>query len=83
MELEEPIIFLMKIAKEYKTYGDLDNPEFEDIKKIPEAIETVVQALKNSIPKKKIEETIKNESINISGFKCIAVEDIQEILEVE
>ena len=46
-ELEEAIIFLMKVAKDYKIYGDLDNPEFEDIKKIPEAIETVIQALKD------------------------------------
>ncbi len=102
MKLEEAEIFLMKIAQEYKTYGDLDNPEFEDIKKIPEAVETVLQEsdkLKhdnykldkenqelfekniNSIPKKKIEELIENESINISGFECISVEDIQELLE--
>lgn len=59
MELSEAIIFLMKIAKEYKIYGDLDNPEFEDIKKIPEAIKTVLQALKNSIPRKKIKDKIK------------------------
>ncbi len=59
MELEEAIVYLKKIAKEYKTYGDLDNPEFEDIMKIPEAIETVLKALKNSIPKKKIEDVLK------------------------
>ena len=47
MKLEEAIIFLMKIAKEYKTYGDLDNPEFEDIKKIPKAIQIVLKALKD------------------------------------
>ena len=46
MELEEAIEYLKKIAKEYKTYGDLDNPEFEDIMKIAEAIETVLQELK-------------------------------------
>ena len=44
-ELEEAIMHLNKIAKEYKTYGDLDNPEFEDIKKIPKSVETVLQAL--------------------------------------
>ena len=54
MELEEVVIFLMKVAKEYKTYGDLDNPEFEDTKKIAKSIETVLQALKDSISKKKI-----------------------------
>ena len=45
MELEESTIYLKKIAKEYKIYGDLDNPEFEDTKKIANAIETVLQAL--------------------------------------
>ena len=54
-ELEEAVIFLKKVAKEYKTYGDLDNPEFEDTKKIANAIETILQELKNSIPTKKIE----------------------------
>ena len=79
-ELEEAIVYLKKIAKEYRTYGDLDNPEFEDTKKIAKAIETVLQALEevtkerdsiykdyqdlgkefyNSIPKKKIEDKIK------------------------
>ena len=80
-KLEEAVIFLKKVAKEYKTYGDLDNPEFEDTKKIAESIEEVLQALKNSILKKKIKEIIENESINISGFECIAVENIQDLLE--
>ena len=48
MKLEEAIMYLKKIAKEYKTYGDLDNPEFEDTKKIAEAIETVLQELEKS-----------------------------------
>ena len=60
MELEEAVIFLKKVAKEYKTYGDLDNPEFEDTKKIAESIEKVLQALKNSILKKKIEEMLED-----------------------
>ena len=47
MELEEAVTYLIKIANEYKTYGDLDSPEFEDIKKIPEAIKIVVQELKD------------------------------------
>ena len=55
MKLEEANMYLKKIAKEYKTYGDLDNPEFEDTKKIAEAIETVLQELENSIPKMNIE----------------------------
>ena len=29
----------------------------------------------------KIEELIENESLNISGFECISVKDVQELLE--
>ena len=36
---------------------------------------------KNSILKTKIKDLIENETINISGFKCIEVEDIEELLE--
>lgn len=31
------------------------------------------------IPKEKVKELIKNETIDISGFKCIAVEDIEKL----
>lgn len=31
----------------------------------------------------KIRKLIANETINISGFECIAVEDLQELLEGE
>ena len=41
-ESEETITYLKKLAKEYRTYGDLDNPEFEDTKKIANAIDTAV-----------------------------------------
>ena len=33
------------------------------------------------IPKEKVKDLIKNETINISGFECIAVEDLKELLE--
>ena len=36
---------------------------------------------KNYIPKQKVIDLIKNETINISGFECIAVEDLIELTE--
>ena len=36
---------------------------------------------KNYIPKQKVKDLIKNETINISGFECIAVEDIEKLVE--
>lgn len=33
------------------------------------------------IPKQKVKDLIENETINISGFECVAVEDLEELLE--
>ena len=38
---------------------------------------------KNYIPKQKVIDLIENETINISGFECIALENLQELLEGE
>lgn len=35
----------------------------------------------NYILKQKVKDLIENETINISGFECIAVEDLEELLE--
>ena len=35
----------------------------------------------NFIPKQAVIDLIENETIDISGFECIAVEDLQELLE--
>lgn len=34
----------------------------------------------NYILKQKVKDLIENETINISGFECIAVEDLEELL---
>ena len=53
---------------EFKNWGDLDNTQFEEY-------------MNQFIPKQKVKDLIKNETINISGFECIAVEDIRKLLE--
>ena len=35
----------------------------------------------NYIPVQKVKDLIKNETINISGFECIALDDLKELLE--
>ena len=70
--------------------------ELESLSPSEKAIEIVLQALENykrryelaikqnvkdyKNSRKKIKELIKNKSINISGFRCIAVQDLQELL---
>ncbi len=53
MKLEDAIIHLKNIEKEYNIYGDLDNSEFEDTKKIAKAINIVLQELNNLQEKNK------------------------------
>ncbi len=59
-ELEEAINFLEEMLKEYKTFRDLledlQGEKFEDTDKIYKQIETVLNYIENSIPKKVIEE---------------------------
>ena len=65
-----------------KGYADAEEKYKKRIKELEE--ENYVQKialLENSIPKQKVKELIKNETINISGFECIAVEDLIELTE--
>lgn len=52
---------------EFKEYGDLDNLQFEEY-------------MNQFVPKQAIIDLIENKTINISGFECVAIEDIQELL---
>ena len=86
-----------EVIKEARKNGDINTMQLTaSLDNDSIAIRTILQALDeekyfnkiygyhmkyNFIPKKKIEELIENESIDISGFKCISVEDIQELLE--
>lgn len=40
-----------------------------------------IVAMENSIAKEKVINLVENETIDISGFECIAVEDLKKILE--
>lgn len=53
----------------------------EDSKIIITLLDKYLTLRLDSIPKQKIRDLIENETINISGFECIAVEDLEELLE--
>lgn len=53
----------------------------EDNKRKDMFVEMAKEVIENSILKQKVKDLIKNETINISGFECIAVEDLKELLE--
>ena len=102
---EKDIKFIEEMIKEYKTFGDLHNADYEDTDKIYKALENMLEKIKELeaklefkkygdldniqfdeymsqfILKQKVKDLIENETINISGFECIAVEDLEELLE--
>lgn len=41
-EIEEDIKFVDEMVKEYNTFGDLDNPDYEDTDRIYKAIENIL-----------------------------------------
>lgn len=48
MSIEKDIEFLEKMVKKYKTFGDLDNPDYEETERIYKAIETVLAELERT-----------------------------------
>ena len=79
-ELEEVIKYFEKISKEWKTMG---NTQIEAAKKL----EIILQALKNSIPKEKVEnkiEELKHKQIGaITGIYGVQVDILEELLKEE
>lgn len=57
--LEKDIKFIEKMIKEYKTFGDLHNPDYEDTERIYKALENILSAYRNSIPKQKVKNKIE------------------------
>ena len=58
-DLEKDIKFIEKMIKEYKTFGDLHNPDYEDTERIYKALENILSAYRNSIPKQKVKDEIE------------------------
>ena len=82
--IEEDSVYAIKFAVMQQQINERDKriKELEEaLLKVKDKNTTLFITCRNSIPKQKVKELIKNETINISGFECIAVEDIEELLE--
>ena len=93
--IEKDIKFIEKMIKEYKTFGDLHNPDYEDTERIYKALENILSAYRNSIPKQKIKNILDNNyrvlyegdaenpdnAIEIHSVKYIKAEVLQELLQ--
>lgn len=69
------------ILEELKQYKKKTKELEEENKRKDVFVEMAKEVIENSILKQKVKDLIKDETINITGFECIPVEDIQELLE--
>lgn len=53
----------------------------EENKHLKYLYDNCCKCLLDTIEKQKVKDLIKNETIDIFGFECIAVEDVEELLE--
>lgn len=64
-----------------KGYADAEEKHKKRIKELEEANKMQEYRINEmDIPKQKVKDLIINETINISGFECIAVEDVKKII---
>lgn len=78
--IEEDIKFIEEMIKEYKTFGDLHNPDYEDTDRIYKALENVLERIKE------LEEALlkvkdKNIKLFINSKNSIPKQKVKEILD--
>ena len=74
-ELEQDKKRIKKIEEENKKYiVQLTDEQYRNL------VDVIRKEVKKEF-EQKVKELIKNETINISGFECIAIEDIEKLLE--
>ena len=82
--LEEDIKFIEEMIKEYKTFGDLHNPDFEDTDRIYKALENMlnrIKELEEENKKKSIENICYQEELENSIPKQKVKDKIEELKE--
>ena len=81
-EIEEDIKFVDEMVKEYNTFGDLDNPDYEDTDRIYKAIENILLERKQDKARiKELEEEnsdlkIKNNFRIVGRYAEVKLEEI-------
>lgn len=84
--IEEDSVYAIKFAVMQQQINEKDKriKELEEKNKTLKNFTSSIfngDVTKDFIPVQKVKDLIKNETINISGFECIAVEDIEELME--
>ena len=85
LNLRQPITYMFLNLLEEREQKDKKIKELEEENKIyalnGDNVRLEIYIKNNYIPVQKVKDLIKNETINISNFECIAVEDLEELLE--
>lgn len=76
-DIENVLNRVKELEKENKKLNKANQVYINSIRSITPVL------LQDYIEKQVIRETIENEKINISGFECVAVEDLEKMLEGE
>lgn len=66
--LEEDIKFIEKMIKEYKTFGDLHNPDFEDTDRIYKVLENMLKRIKELEEEKKNRADFQQKYIEVTNL---------------
>ena len=80
--LEEDIKFIEEMIKEYKTFGDLHNPDFEDTDRIYKALENMLKRIKELEEENKIY-VLNGDNVNLEIYiknNYIPVQKVKNIL---
>lgn len=79
--MERDINFLKSVIKEYKTFGDLHNPDFEDIGKICQSIENLIN--KNKELRQEVAEHERREGQQNQNMVSALEESLKYSLEIK
>lgn len=88
LEMEEKMnadimILIYELKQKDKQIQELEKEKIE-LKEYNKIVsDRIVEYKKNSISTQAVIDLIENETIDISGFECIAVEDLEKVLEGE
>lgn len=80
--IEEDIKFIEEMIKEYKTFGDLHNPDFEDTDRIYKALENMLKRIKELEEENKIY-VLNGDNVNLEIYiknNYIPVQKVKNIL---
>lgn len=78
---EEALYEIQEAIEHILSEREQDKARIKELEEELYSANKIVEEYTDSIPKQKVKDLIKNETINISGFECIAVEDIRKLLE--